>query len=561
MSARAWVENVTFSDGTLIELGKDDVIVIVGPNNSGKSATLRGIHQKFSDSAAASLPIKSITVKTEGTADSLINWLNTNTTKSAEPNSNSLFTAFGHGVRENQARAWWTNNSSLHGLSNFFCHLLAADERLSSANPPGNISLARQAPQHPIHYLQRNDELEQRLSAQFRSAFGHDLIVHRNAGNEVPLHVGPRPKPEPGKDRLSLGYIEELEKLPTIHTQGDGMRSFAGVLLNTAIGTRTVLLIDEPEAFLHPPQARLLGKMMVVDAHTHKQLFISTHSGDVLRGVLDANSPNVRVIRIRRDGNVNIATQLNNSDVKKVWSDPLLRYSNILDGLFHGKVVVCEGDADCRFYAAVMDAEFDSDASRARPDIMFTHCGGKARLPVVIRAIRQLDVPMAVVADFDVLNEEQPLRAIVEATGGDWSAISADWKSVKNSIDLKKPERTGDEIKAEIQELLKEHSGNTFSPTIRGKIQAALKKSSPWSTAKSVGIPFVPNGEPTQACSRLLDSLKKFGVHVAPVGELEGFAKSVGVHGPSWVNEAIQKDLANDPELLPARTFVRGLIK
>ena len=34
-------ETVTFSDGTVLRLGEDDVVVFVGPNNAGKSATLR----------------------------------------------------------------------------------------------------------------------------------------------------------------------------------------------------------------------------------------------------------------------------------------------------------------------------------------------------------------------------------------------------------------------------------------------------------------------------------------------------------------------------------------
>lgn len=69
--------------------------------------------------------------------------------------------------------------------------------------------------------------------------------------------------PAPGRDRLSYEYIQEIEKLPTLHSQGDGMRSYVGVLLHTSVGRESILLIDEPEAFLHPPQARQLGTMLV----------------------------------------------------------------------------------------------------------------------------------------------------------------------------------------------------------------------------------------------------------------------------------------------------------
>lgn len=562
MVPRAWVKAVTFSDGTTVSLQKDDVIVVVGPNNCGKSATLRGVKEKFSEPNASNFVVRDIAIEKEGSVDELLEWLESSAKRRDQPNQDHIYHSHGHGVHISQARSWWRpDQPSLHGIAGFFCHLLTADERLQAANPPSNIALAREAPQHPIHFLQRDDALEEKLSSQFRKAFGVDLIVHRNAGNQVPVHVGEKPKLKAGQDRVSLDYSIELERLPAIQTQGDGMRSFAGVLLHTAVGGRTVLLVDEPEAFLHPPQARHLGQMMVLDRQADRQLFVSTHSGDVLRGILDANSLNVRVVRLRRVGDVNIARQLDNAEIAQVWSDPLLRYSNILDGLFHEKVIVCESDADCRFYAAMADAQFEAaKTGRPKPDVMFTHCGGKARLPLVIRSLRKLEVPLAVVADFDVLSEEHPLRDIVEAAGGAWDMIVADWRQVKTAVEAKKPELSTDEVKKEVTDQLEAAQGAMFPAETKKKIQAILKRSSPWSTAKSVGIQYVPNGQPSQACSRLLSSLKAIGILVVPVGELEGFSKTSGGHGPSWVNDVLQKNLIADAELDAARIFVRGFV-
>lgn len=44
------------------------------------------------------------------------------------------------------------------------------------------------------------------------------------------------------------------------------------------------------------------------------------------------------------------------------------------------------------------------------------------------------------------------------------------------------------------------------------------------------------------------------------VGQVESFVKSVGNHGPKWVNEVLPKDLANDPDLEVARNFEKKLI-
>src|SRR6266850_4430066 len=112
-----------------------------------------------------------------------------------------------------------------------------------------------------------------------------------------------------------------------------------------------------------------------------------SYSADVLQGLLDANKGNVRVIRLTRDRNINCVRELQNNDVQQLWSDPLLRHSNVLSGLFHEKVIVCESDSDCRFYAALLDTLFD-DAILQRRDLMFVHCGGKGRIPMVVDALR-----------------------------------------------------------------------------------------------------------------------------------------------------------------------------
>ncbi len=563
MEPRVWVESIAFSDSTTIALTKDDVVVIVGPNNSGKSATLRGIRDKFAFPSATNPVVKAINLVREGTKDELFDWLR-KTTKEVEGGQNvaPTFQSLGNSVPLVHAEAWWVNPvNPLNTLSKFFCRLLSADERLQGANPPANIAVTRDAPSHPIHFLLRDDSLEEKLSSQFKRAFGLDIVVHRNAGNQVPIYVGNKPQPKPGQDRVSFDYIKELEKLTPIQAQGDGMRSFLGILLFTTVGHEPVMLVDEPEAFLHPPQARHLGNFLVSEGGSYQQLFVATHSGDVLRGMLSSASSRIRVLRLRRSGDVNITRQLDNTQIARVWSDPLLRYSNILDGLFHERVVVCESDADCRFYSAIMDSIFDAGPEEKRkPDIMFTHCGGKARLPLVIRSLRELEVPISVVTDFDVLNDEQPLRNILEAAGGDWTSISADWQQVKSAVDGMKPELATDEVKRELEAVLAGVSGPVFPPNAKKQIQAILKRSSPWSTAKSVGIQFLPSGQPSQACTRLLNTLEACGIFVVPVGELEGFAKSAGGHGPAWVAEVLKQNLANSPELDQARQFVIKVI-
>lgn len=560
MPPRVWVSSIKFSDGSALDLGLDDVILIVGPNNSGKSAALRAVREKVADSSRQSPVVLSLVLGRSGTAGDVVEWLSRISRINIDSSpANPIYQLFGVSVHKSNAEAWWSQ-PHLSELSRFFCHLLTADERLRAANPAPAIALLRVPPSHPIHFLQKDDALEAHLSSQFRKAFGLDLVVHRNAGNEVPLYTGERPQPAPGQDRLSHDYIAKIERLPALQNQGDGMRSFAGVLLETSVGSESILLIDEPEAFLHPPQARLLGQMLVREKPSQRQLFLATHSGDFLRGVLDGNSANVRVVRIRREGGINRITQLESTRIQALWSDPLLRYSNVLDGLFHEAVVVTESDADARFFAAIGDVLSDGNVPDLhKPDVMFTHGGGKARLPLIVRSLRLLGVPVKAVADFDILNDERPLRDLVEAAGGTWEDFEADWKAVKNAIDSKKPELSSNEVRKEVEAILAAVQDQYFPAASKRLIEQVLRRASPWAHARTLGKAFVPSGTPTQTCDRLLARLHDHGICVVEVGELEGFVRSVGGHGPAWVNEVLQKDLRNDPELETARLFVRGL--
>jgi hypothetical protein len=191
---------------------------------------------------------------------------------------------------------------------------------------------------------------------------------------------------------------------------------------------------------------------------------------------------------------------------------------------------------------------------------MFTHCGGKDRIPVVVRALQEVDVPVAVAVDFDVINNDQPLKAIVEAAGGDWTAVQSDWNQVKSAVDSKKAELSAEEIRSEIEDILSGVSGPAFPKAARDAIQKVFRRSSPWATAKEVGKTFVPAGQPTQAYERLVNTLESWGIFVVEVGELESFVRSVGNHGPKWVNEVLKKDLSNDAELEQARQYVTKLL-
>lgn len=561
MATRIWINEITFSDNSTLQFEKDDIIVLVGPNNAGKSASLKEAASLLKSKNNKVKVLKDLKIEKEGDESELLSLLDTAATKNYDSSPGQiLYQGFGFNIWESSVKSIFNQYSNGIGeLFSLFANILTTEQRLSAANPAQNIKLTTQAIQHPIHSLQKDDSLEQRFSEYFKQAFGMDLIVHRNAGNEVPLYVGQKPTPNSGEDRVSASYLRELEKLDLLHEQGDGMKSFVGVLLNAFISSHSILFIDEPEAFLHPPQARLLGKMLAKDLPIERQLFLSTHSEDFLKGLLDARTSKLKIIRIQREGAINKVSTLTSSDIDSIWNDSLLRHSNVLNGLFHSKVVICESDSDCRFFSAVLSVQFDGTTSTA-PDILFIHCGGKHRIPTAIKALNKLNVPIIVVSDFDVLNDTNPLKEIFEDLGGNWTDIENDWKTVKREIEQKRPEFLTEDVKREIETTLNSTTERIFPKEKVSEIQRALKKASAWTEAKEVGKAYIPSGGATQAFERIQVKLKEKGFLILEIGELESFVKSVGNHGPKWVSEVLRKDLKTDLELEAARQFVRQFI-
>ncbi|MDJ1473377.1 ATP-dependent nuclease [Xanthocytophaga flava] len=557
MDPKVFVNSLTFSDGSILTLEENNIVVFVGPNNAGKSASLKEIEASARHKISPKKVLREVEFSIIGNIDDIRNFFELTTTKTFLTDG-LHYRGLGYDIPATNIDYYWNNvrNRGLDSLTAIFVKLLSTETRLAAANPPQNINTRKDPIQHPIHLLQKDDAFEEKFSSYFKQAFGKDLLVHRNAGNEVPLHIGDKPPINPGEDRISNQYLGRLEELPLLHEQGDGMRSFVGVLLHAFISTHTILLIDEPEAFLHPPQARLLGKMLSKDLPAQRQLFLSTHSEYFLKGLLDSNNPNLKIIRIQREDHINKVSVLSSKDIDSIWNDSLLRHSNILNGLFHSKVIVCESDSDCRFYSAILDSLYDG-TNEISPDILFIHCGGKHRIPVVIRALRSLNVPIAIITDFDVLNNINPLRSIYEELGGIWQTISSDWNNVKSAVDNQRPQLESEDVKQEINRILTEVSERIFPENKVKEITTILKSTSAWSKAKEVGKNYLPAGQETQAYNRLTSELEKLGLYIVEIGELECFVRSIGNHGPSWVNEVLTKDLKNDPELENARRFVR----
>ncbi len=551
-----WIQEIEFRNGLRTNLEPGEILVVVGPNNSGKSLLLRDLFSALQRGKKAHpLTISGLRTVKEGTEKQVADWV------SSFPKRNSNHHALPFAGPQNPvdlSSQWQSSDQrGFQTLTPFVAQHLSTEGRLSAASPTESLNARTDHAQHALHKLYDEEELEMEISELVSSTFKFDLVVNRSAGNQVLLHVGERPKPKAGEDRLSKSFRDAVHLLPPLHEQGDGVRAFVGVVVSVLVKDTDILLVDEPEAFLHPPQAHALGRFLAERTPLSKQLIVATHSSDLLRGLIDQPNSRVRVLRIERDGQSNRTTELKPAQVRRVWSDPLLRFSKVLDGLFHQGAVVCEADGDCRFYSAISDVLEDREIPR---DISWLYAAGKSRIATIVESLRAVRVPVRAVLDFDVLSSEHDLKRIVEVMGGDWAEFESDFRIVKAAVEQKRPELKLVDVKSSIGATLSSVASDTIPSEKLAELRDILKRSSAWGEAKKVGKSFVPNGEQSAAFNRLNDGLRAIGIFIVEVGELEGFCKSVASHGPVWVAQVLERDIKSDPELREAREFVQRLL-
>jgi energy-coupling factor transporter ATP-binding protein EcfA2 len=549
-------EEVTFSDNQTLSFEDDEIVVFVGPNNAGKSAALRDLQNWVAKPHKQTVIIDAKT-KQKGNSNDLRSYLERYSQKSGDL-ENLTYGGIGFNIHHTNV-SWFDRVHDRHPVASFFTTRLATESRINGSDPAGAIALYQTPPSHPIHLLLMDNMLAMTISDLFRKAFGKDLIIFRAGGSSFPLYVGRKPQLASNEDELSKSYVDRLlQNAVPLHSQGDGMRSFVTVLLNVLVAdNHSIQFLDEPEAFLHPPQARLLGEYIAKNRRANSQLFIATHSTDILDGLLAGSSNKVRIVRIQRSGDINRVKELSKERTAAISNDTLTQYSGVFKGIFYRHVVITEADSDCLFYSSILN--LPTISGDIRPDVLFIHASGKHRMSRLVETLRSLDVPVSVIADIDILSEEPAFRQLFEKLGGNWQDVSVAWKTIKTSVESISPPINATQIKQMIFAELESVSGTgKFPKEIEKSIKNIFRTVSPWDNVKHAGRSALRGSATVSHFNNLYEACSSKGLWIVPVGELEGFCRSVDArHGPSFVEKVLEdRDLETDPELLEARNFV-----
>lgn len=396
-------------------------------------------------------------------------------------------------------------------------------------------------PAHPVHHLQDDRSLLQEISSITKRVFSTPLTLDTLA-RLVQLRVGEMTLQAPTVDNVSREYIDAMARLQPLDAQGDGMRSLLGQLMPIITGGYPIVVIDEPEAFLHPPQAHALGaELGRLAVTTGTQVILATHDRSLVAGLL-ASGASTSVVRLSRRGeDASVAAQLDPESLKALWADPVLKYTNVLDGLFHQLVVLAEAEGDCGYLAAGLDCPGRVRGIPAN-EVLFVPTGGKDGMAKVASALRAVEVPVVAAPDLDRLSDVAMLRKLVESVGSVWGdSLQAEWNRATADLRAKKEPALVSHVLDAINGVLDQARDQAYASDHREAVMAQLRVSdSPWKNVKDFGLAAF-KGEARASAERLLQSLDALGVVLVREGELERLAPEVtAAKGPGWLQAALR---------------------
>ncbi|TPK42289.1 MULTISPECIES: AAA family ATPase [unclassified Mesorhizobium] len=490
-----------------------NVTVLVGPNNAGKSRTLREIYAKCAnneidsyqllDSVDLTLPdregiaamMKMFEIGTPpgNTTVADHTYFRKPSVKMNEPQLLiHVYTAkWFEGWAENDFHASVKNN-----FVKFFTILLDGRTRFDLTDPKATGPL-EEKPQNHLWALFLDKDARQKVRKFTQDAFAKFFVVDPTGMTQFRIRLSKRaPKTEAEEQALDSEARAFHADADLLSDLGDGVKTSVGLVSAVMSLPDRILLIDEPEAFLHPTLSRRVGSVLAQTARDRDAtLVVATHSSDFLLGCMQT-APELRIVRLTHEFGRATSRSIEPARVRELMSNPLLRSAHAMRGLFHRGVLVCEADADRAFYDEV-NARLVT-VRRGIEDALFLNAQNWQTIPRIALPLRSLGVPAASIMDFDVLMDNDFAHV--------WPLLSAD-AAVLRPLHVRRD--------------------------ALAKVMADVGKKE----CKKLGVEALPEASRDEA-KALMEEFARYGVFFVTSGELECWLN--GVNGISKIANKTQ---------------------
>lgn len=529
MKSHIRIKEITFFAGktindTELKVKPSSVTVVVGPNNSGKSLALKELEDWCYGDDSGRKIIKEINLaypKGSKTIDSIYNFFKTNPPPNQPIPADHAYIVHrsfkqGQSVRNlivniNQIKQA-VNTPDLNllrqQLFSLFTVRLDGKTRFVLTDDKQSSDLQR-APENHLVALFQDDSSRKKLRKRIFESIGSYFVIDPTGLTTFRIRLSTtNPKDKSLEQSLEKKTRDFHAKATHIKEFSDGVQAYVGLLSAIYSLPDTIILIDEPEAFLHPPLARRLGRYLVeVAAERKASLVVSTHSADFLMGCLESTSSST-VVRLTYEKKKATARTLSREDLDVLTKDPLLRSTGIYKGLFHNGVVVTESDVDRAFYDEIHRRVFKNKSDES--NLLFLNAWEKATVYRIVKPLRKIGIPATAVVDLDFLKDNDTLwDALLEAC----QIPSSEWDRLKGKRDI---------LKALFAAMSTPPGGKH--------------------PIKFGGISSLAPIDQTVA-KALLKELAEYGLFMVPVGELEAWLPTLNIkdHGPKWLTKIFRK--------------------
>jgi hypothetical protein len=526
--------------------------IFVGPNNSGKSLVLREIEDLFgSKSSPSPLLLGRLSVRLPEPAimEKLLlskevpsehgqtphGYLNIAIGKPGGGTTTNRvhFDGFTHQYRAFRvaeivelSHTHAPRNETISTGLGFLVLLLDGRTRLGLTDPiaPGDLL---GAPINHLSALLHDDQSRSRMREITKNALGVYFTIDPTGMSRLRVRMSDRAPVDPDEE---LGLTSRArafhQDAQLIQDMSDGVKAFTGINAAILSGDYRVYLLDEPEAFLHPPLAHELGQLVTsLAAEKEAHVFASTHSAHFLIGCIEAGKP-VDVVRLTYERGIPQARLLPAADVQALMQDPLMRSTDVLGALFHRGAIICEADRDRAFYAEINRRLLENLEEGAK-DSIFLNAQNAQTVRRILSPLRNMGIPAAAIVDLDILKDNTAFKELCKAACVPGPMIQS-WG------------------------------------VLRGNLEALFRTSG--DSLKTGGVSKLSSHE-KQAAESLLLGLRSYGVFIVPVGEVEDWLALLGVPktGKSqWLTkifDAMRSDPADPEYLKPGKDDVWSFIQ
>jgi len=443
-------------------------------------------------------------------------------------------------------------------ISPYLSTVLFIENRVSAIRGTSNFDPNKQVPANETQALFYDEKAQRELAAETMQVFGKHIWVDPTTSAKLIMRARDG-APLPDENLL---HPPTANKYRTLEQEGDGLRSYVTICLCAMLGRRPVCVIDEPELCLHPPQARAIGRFIGHhSADDSRTMIVATHSSHVLRGILDSQK-NATVIRLSRKDGVFSAHEVKPGEMAN-HAKPQVRREALLDGLFADAVTIVEADTDRIVYEAA------AEKLPRRIDNLFLPVGGLGGIASAAQFFRQLGIPVAVVADLDLVTHPKLLYAVTSSLGAaeDAERCQEACASVADALSKLRPQISESDLD-EKRAILADKSLDWLvadNEDVRRTLRALARDLDPIQRLHRGGLEsFQDNPALRGQLHDLIAQCSRLGLFLVPVGEIEYWGPGVVATSrkkkAAWATE-FAEHIRESTEQLDVEEFVAQVVK